>query len=98
MNASPLSAASGHAVPLRVGVAGLGTVGVGVVEILRNQAALIATRAGRPIEVTAVSARDRGRDRGVDLAGLGWEDDAVALARRDVNASGGFSSTSWRPF
>ncbi|KYO57575.1 homoserine dehydrogenase [Tistrella mobilis] len=83
MNASPLSAASGHAVPLRVGVAGLGTVGVGVVEILRNQAALIAARAGRPIEVTAVSARDRSRDRGVDLGGLGWEDDAVALARRD---------------
>lgn len=69
--------------PLRVGVAGLGTVGVGVVEILRDHAAMIAARAGRPVVVTAVSARDQGRDRGISLVGFGWEDDAAALAARD---------------
>jgi homoserine dehydrogenase len=65
---------------LKVGVAGLGTVGAGVVSLLRANADLITARAGRPIEVVAVSARDRGRDRGVPLEGLAWHDDAVALA------------------
>ncbi|MFN3371326.1 MAG: homoserine dehydrogenase, partial [Sphingomonadaceae bacterium] len=68
--------------PLRLGLAGLGTVGAGVVALLDSNAALIAERAGRPIAVTAVSARDRHRSRGVDLARFAWEDDSTALARR----------------
>jgi homoserine dehydrogenase len=66
--------------PLSVAVAGLGTVGAGVLTLLRDNAGLIAARAGRPITVTAVSARDRTRDRGVNVAGLRWYDDPVALA------------------
>ncbi|TLU71599.1 homoserine dehydrogenase [Lichenicoccus roseus] len=65
---------------LRVGIAGLGTVGVGVVRLLAANAELIATRAGRPIAITAVAARDRTRERGVDLSGLRWHDDARGLA------------------
>ena len=73
--------------PLRVGVAGLGTVGVGTLELLAENADLIAERCGRRIEVTAVSSRERERDRGVDIAGMTWHDDAVALARDpDVDA------------
>jgi len=71
--------------PLKVGVAGLGTVGVGVVKLLRAQAELLSQRCGRPLEVVAVSARERGRERGIDLSGLRWHDDAAALAAdRDV--------------
>ena len=66
--------------PLSIGLAGLGTVGAGVVTLLRENADIVAARAGRPIAVTAVSARDRGRDRGISLAGLRWYDDPVALA------------------
>jgi homoserine dehydrogenase len=66
--------------PLRAGIAGLGTVGAGVVRLLAENAEIITARAGRKIEVTAVSARDRTRDRGVSLAGLRWHDDPVALA------------------
>ncbi|MGC8475237.1 MAG: homoserine dehydrogenase [Acetobacteraceae bacterium] len=66
--------------PLRVGVAGLGTVGAGVARLLVENAGLIAARAGRPIEVVAVSARDRSRDRGIALAGARWFADATALA------------------
>jgi len=66
--------------PLSVAVAGLGTVGAGVLNVLRDNADLVAARAGRPIAVTAVSARDRTRDRGVPLGGLRWYDDPVALA------------------
>ncbi len=66
--------------PLSIGIAGLGTVGGGVLTMLRQNAELIAARAGRPIAVTAVSARDRSRDRGVPLTGLRWYDDPVALA------------------
>jgi len=66
--------------PLSVGVAGLGTVGAGVLRLLRDNAALVTARAGRPVAVTAVSARDRTRDRGVPTSGLRWYDDPVALA------------------
>jgi homoserine dehydrogenase len=66
--------------PLRIGVAGLGTVGMGVVALLREHADLIAQRAGRPIVISAVSARDPDKDRGADLSGLRWFADAVALA------------------
>ena len=68
--------------PLRLGIAGLGTVGVGVVKIVERQAELLARRCGRPIKITAVSARAKGKDRGVDLSPYAWEDDPVALARR----------------
>lgn len=66
--------------PLSIGLAGLGTVGAGVLAVLRENADLIAARAGRPIAVTAVSARDRTRDRGMSVGGLRWYDDAAALA------------------
>ena len=66
--------------PLSVGVAGLGTVGAGVLRLLRDNAELVTARAGRRLAVTAVSARDRGRDRGVATQGLRWYDDPVALA------------------
>lgn len=69
--------------PLRLGIAGLGTVGIGVVKIVRQKANLLAARAGRPVEIVAVSARSRDKDRGVSLAGYAWEDDPVALAVRD---------------
>ncbi len=67
--------------PLTVAIAGLGTVGAGVLALLEKQARPIAERAGRPIRVVAVSARDRNRDRGVDLGGAAWFDDAAAMAR-----------------
>ena len=66
--------------PLAIGIAGLGTVGAGVMTVLRDNADLISARAGRAIAVTAVSARDRSRDRGVSVAGLRWYEDPVALA------------------
>ena len=66
--------------PLRVALAGLGTVGGGVIKLLETNRELISRRASRPIEIVAVSARNRGRDRGVDLSGFTWSDDPVALA------------------
>lgn len=69
--------------PLRVGLAGLGTVGAGLVKLLAENEELVRRRANRPIVITAVSARDRTRDRGIDLSGFGWEDNAVDLAARD---------------
>ena len=69
--------------PLRLGIAGLGTVGVGVVKIVRQKANLLAQRTGRPVVITAVSARSRDKDRGVSLSDYAWEDDPVALAKRD---------------
>ncbi|MEI4471333.1 homoserine dehydrogenase [Frigidibacter sp. MR17.24] len=68
--------------PLRLGIAGLGTVGIGVVKIVQRHAEMIAKRAGRPVQITAVSARDAGKDRGADLSAYAWETDPVALARR----------------
>ncbi len=69
--------------PLRLGIAGLGTVGIGVVKIIRRQASILEARAGRPVVITAVSARSKDKDRGVDLSDYAWEVDPVALAKRD---------------
>jgi homoserine dehydrogenase len=65
---------------VKIAIAGLGTVGAGVLQLLECQAELIATRAGRRIVVAAVSARDRRRDRGIDLSAVRWYEDAVAMA------------------
>jgi homoserine dehydrogenase len=68
--------------PLRLGLAGLGTVGIGVVKIVQRHGELIAARAGRPVQIVAVSARDRSKNRDADLSGYDWDVDPVALARR----------------
>ena len=68
--------------PLRIALAGLGTVGAGVIRLLEANGQLIARRSGRPIEIVAVSARDRSKDRGVDLSAFDWEDDMTAFAAR----------------
>jgi homoserine dehydrogenase len=66
--------------PLKIAVAGLGTVGAGTVQLLQRQADHLALRAGRPLVVAAVSARDKSRDRGADLSAARWYDDAAVLA------------------
>ncbi len=70
--------------PLKVAVAGLGTVGAGTVKILRDNHDLLAARCGRGFALVAVSARDRTRDRGVDLGDAAWIDNAAALADTDA--------------
>ena len=66
--------------PLHLGIAGLGTVGSAVLRLLEQNGALIAERAGRELRVVAVSARNRGRDRGVALDRFRWYDDPLAIA------------------
>jgi homoserine dehydrogenase len=68
------------AAALKVGVAGLGTVGASVIRILDERRDALTASSGRPIQVTAVSARERGRDRGIDLNNIKWHDDPLALA------------------
>jgi homoserine dehydrogenase len=65
---------------LRIGIAGLGTVGAGTLRLLQEHRDLLAQRCGRAITVGAVSARERKRNRGVDVSTLRWCDDARALA------------------
>ena len=77
MNASPDRA------PLRVGIAGLGTVGAGTFKLLAGNADQLRARCGREIVVTAVSARDQSKDRGIDIDGIQWCDDALSLAKLD---------------
>jgi homoserine dehydrogenase len=67
--------------PMRVGVAGLGTVGAATVRMVQSRADVLAARSGRPVAVVAVSSRDRAKDRGFDASGMIWFDDPVTLAR-----------------
>src|SRR5262249_20334376 len=76
---SPGLAAS-MAAPLKTGLAGLGTVGTAVVDLLERGRDKLIARCGRPIEVVAVSARSRGKKRAVDLKKIRWIADPVALA------------------
>ena len=66
--------------PLKIAVAGLGTVGAGTLRLLQDQAEILAERSGRRLVVTAVSARDRRRNRGVELSAVRWYEDAAAMA------------------
>lgn len=73
------------AAPLKIGIAGLGTVGAGVIRILQTHGEAIAKRAGRPVAITAINARSKGKDRGVDLSSYQWLDNPVDLASADVD-------------
>ena len=66
--------------PLRIAIAGLGTVGKGVIRLIAENGPMITQRAGRPLEVIAVSARDKNRDRGIDLSEYQWFDSPEDLA------------------
>ncbi|MGI9350686.1 MAG: homoserine dehydrogenase [Rhizobiaceae bacterium] len=66
--------------PLRVGIAGLGTVGIALLKVLRDNAAIMTKRCSRDVIATAVNARDKSRDRGFDLSEFTWFDDARKLA------------------
>ncbi|MGN6595025.1 homoserine dehydrogenase [Sphingopyxis terrae] len=80
---SPQPAPAAPRPPLRVALAGIGVVGGGVVRLLEANRDLIARRAGRAVEIVAISARDRQKDRGVDLSPYRWEDDMAALVESD---------------
>ena len=71
--------------PLRIGLAGLGNVGSALVRILERHGNDLAVRTGRPVSISAVSARNRAKDRGFDLSGYSWFDDPVELARDPGN-------------
>ncbi|HEY5046815.1 MAG TPA: homoserine dehydrogenase [Rhizomicrobium sp.] len=71
--------------PFRVAIAGLGTVGGGVARILAARREELAIRAGRPLQLVMVCARDRNRPRAVDLADIPWTDDPVSLARSEAD-------------
>jgi len=66
--------------PLRIGIAGLGTVGAGVVKLLAEHGRLLSLRGGRPLKLVAASARSRTKKRDIDLSGVRWEKDPLALA------------------
>ncbi|HEX3494731.1 MAG TPA: homoserine dehydrogenase, partial [Methylocella sp.] len=67
--------------PLRIGIAGLGTVGAAVITLLGRQAAALRRRTGRQIAIAGISACQREKQRGIDLSSFAWFDDCVALAR-----------------
>ena len=71
--------------PLRIALAGLGTVGAGVIRLIEENRDLISRRAGRAVEIVAVSARDKNKDRGVDLSPYRWIDDMAALETSDAD-------------
>src|SRR5690349_2032264 len=58
--------------PLKVGIAGLGTVGAEVVRLIEEQSRMLSARSGRTIRVISVTARSKGKKRGVNLRGVDW--------------------------
>ena len=67
--------------PLKLGLAGLGTVGGGLLRLLAERGPVLAARIGRPIEIVAISALDRHKNRDVDISNFRFVDDPVELAR-----------------
>ncbi|MGN6517456.1 MAG: Gfo/Idh/MocA family oxidoreductase, partial [Rhizomicrobium sp.] len=71
--------------PLRIAVAGLGTVGGGVASVLLTRGKELEQRAGRPLQLVGVSARDKTKRRATDVSKLNWQADARALVNADVD-------------
>ena len=69
--------------PLRLGIAGLGTVGIGVIKIIQNKKSLLEERTGRKILISAITAKSNTKKRGLDLSSYHWEEDPISLASRD---------------
>ncbi len=65
---------------LRIGIAGLGTVGGGTLKIITDHAKLLKERTGKEIIITAISAKDRSKNRGVDISAIRWCENPVAMA------------------
>ena len=68
------------AAPLKVGLAGLGTVGASVVRLIDEQRDALTQRCGRSIQIVAVTARSRSKKRGIDMRGMRWVDNPLDLA------------------
>lgn len=72
--------------PLRIAIAGLGTVGTSVIDILEQQRENLRARTERDITITAVSARSQNKERSVSIAPYRFEADPAALTTaRDVD-------------
>jgi len=69
--------------PLKIGIAGLGTVGIGVIKILSEQSSIISARCGREVNVVAISAQDQNKERGFDLSNYVWHSDPLAMATNE---------------
>src|SRR5258706_6505828 len=65
---------------LKVGIAGLGNVGGEVVRLIEQQGRALSARSGRGVRVVAVTARSKAKKRGLDLRGIAWAKNALALA------------------
>ncbi len=68
------------AAPLRLGIAGLGTVGAEVVRLIESEGRTLAARCGRSVRVTVVTARSKAKKRGIDLKGIAWANSPLELA------------------
>ena len=66
--------------PLKLGIAGLGTVGIGLVRLIQEHGTRMALALGRELQIVGVSARSRQKKRGVELAGIAWFEEAQRLA------------------
>ena len=67
----------------KIAIAGLGTVGGGVMKALASRAGELSRRAGRELKIVGVSARDKSKARGFELTG--WTEDPLALAKGDAD-------------
>lgn len=75
---------SDNSKPLRLAVAGLGTVGTGVVKIIQEHADILQQRSGRSIEIINILARDPSKDRGIDTSAYKWTDNVDDLLDGDI--------------
>ena len=68
---------------VRIGIAGLGTVGIGVINIIRKNLQLIEAKTNSSVEIVAISAKSKSKSRGISLEKYQWESDPTNLAKRD---------------
>ncbi|MBI1301957.1 MAG: homoserine dehydrogenase [Alphaproteobacteria bacterium] len=67
----------------RIAIAGLGTVGGGLVELLQKNSDVIQKRVGKKIEIVAVSGKNKKKKRKVSISDYEWVDNPLDFATRD---------------
>ncbi len=69
---------------LNVAVIGLGTVGSGVIKLLKKQKTNIKIRTGIELKVVAVSAKNRRKKRSIDISPYRWFASPLTIAKYPV--------------
>ena len=65
--------------PLNIGIIGLGTVGIGLINCLLKNKKLIETKTNKEIFISAICAKNKNKERNIDISSFKWVEDPFEI-------------------